>query len=374
MPRPHSESKSKQQYLLDIFNLLDVLKLANINSSILLSFANYLIKKLAITRSIYVVNGLFATIVSCIYLIRYRHSRLQEKTLINNQIQIDQLQKECTNHSKIQDVTIKKYLSHNKINSVQHRLIAFIVNMGMFYVTSYEIIHAIIFILPVTISAFIPSSIFPVLVALLSAFHLTKHHIKNLYRQHTQEEQLVHILKRMQKVEDNPTESDNNNALSRNTVICLCLVTAVSIFTLADIKTETFIVLFTLVALSAYICHNFEIFWKHISSYSAGLVGGVSALCTSFKFIQLHPEAFISQIQKTHHAPITQYTSISIYTTFVFLFGLNTLTNEERKHTTKKILTTLKSSELTRSNTQQEKNQPRPHRRSRSGENLNFIK
>ena len=56
MPRPHSESKSKQQYLLDIFNLLDVLKLANINSSILLSFANYLIKKLAITKSIYVVH------------------------------------------------------------------------------------------------------------------------------------------------------------------------------------------------------------------------------------------------------------------------------------------------------------------------------
>ncbi|MEC8882611.1 MAG: hypothetical protein VX737_04975 [Pseudomonadota bacterium] len=359
MPKTHKDSKHNQQYLIDLYNLLDMLKLANVNSNILLSLANYVVKKLALTKNIYVGNGVVAAIISCIYLIRYRHSRIQEKTLINNQIQIEQLQ-ECDNHSQTQNATIIKYLNHKKVDSIQHRLISFIVNMGMFYVTSYEIIQAMALTFPSTAPYLIPISNFPVLIAILTAFHLSKHHIKNLYRQHTQEEQLRNVLKRMPEPISNSKKDKNNHTFLNKLKICLCIITAISIFTLLDINAKTNVILCVLAGLSFYLCYDFENLWQHVSPYNTGLISGISAICTLFKFIQLHPTLFIRQTQKNNHTHIIQYISVSIYTTFAFLFGLNTFTNEKRKQTTKKILTSLESTEL-RARRILQKTTPAPH-------------
>ena len=152
MPKKSVHNSQPFVEIFHLYNLLDLLKLTEVNNQLIIIFISEIMKLL-----LNIIEYGFLQ-YSCRFVDEHyfystaQHPETQRHSSIKNQQAIDEID-QSAHPIKINANYdyLKKHLIHHRHERMLHILMVFVVNLGMFYIASYEIIQICTLLLPTLI-------------------------------------------------------------------------------------------------------------------------------------------------------------------------------------------------------------------------------
>ena len=132
------------QSLIHLYNLLDLLKIGYINSRLLRSFSRFLVQLFLRSHSSALINTISSMILGLGYLVRCGSVVTQHNTTMSNSASLTNMTNETGPVVIFDQEHVYKQLASSRIDRIAQSFIFFTVNLGMFYITSFQIISLLL--------------------------------------------------------------------------------------------------------------------------------------------------------------------------------------------------------------------------------------
>lgn len=286
MKRKSQGSDALYQSLIHFYNLLDLLKLGYINNQLLRSVSASFIQLIFRSHNLVLINTISGMLLGIGYLLRCRSIVTQHQTTLNNSETLDSIGNESKQITIFDREYIYKQLASSRIDRIAQTFIFFMVNLGMFYITSYQIIGLLLSILTPLFPQLLYNTQISSFISLLCGVQIALLKTDEFYREQENTKWFSNLVTQQKITIQHPPQQHYIAWLSR--LIAIVVAISAAFFILKSpwiLYGSAAIVSVTCIGWMAL---NYKLISSHWLPYGTGLMSAISAYSSIKKIVLLH--------------------------------------------------------------------------------------
>jgi len=345
MPKKSVHNSQPFVEIFHLYNLLDLLKLTVVNNQLIIIFISEIMKLLRISSNMVSFNILVALLMSIIFTQRAQHLETQRHSSIKNQEAIDEID-QSAHPIKINANYdyLKKHLIHHRHERMLHILMVFVVNLGMFYIASYEIIQICTLLLPTLIVNYLQTIPYHnIFISIVFAYQLASNRAQIFAQQQLLSARMTDLITRQKIIIKESQEKPTNTLIK---VVCAGpVITTICIAAQAPMLTNIFLCL-TLLSIGFITLYRINLSKTRWLPYISALSSGISTIGSILQITKIHPGLLNLLSIKSVGPDQLKHIFLSIYSSITILYSFSILRHEKESKTVEKIINSVPTSSL----------------------------